>query len=98
MTNVLHMLTLKKKLIYVGVIAHIGNIITFSNMHYWILNNLDSKNLVAIGYRDLVNALYKFEFQRQINSEEIGKELWHRKFGHLSYLGLNHLSKHNRIL
>ncbi len=53
---------------------------------------------MAIGYRDLVNALYKFEYQHQINSAKIGKELWHRKFGHLSYLGLSHLSKHNRIL
>jgi hypothetical protein len=92
------MSTLNKNLIYVGTIAHTGNIVIFSNMHCWILNNLDSRNLEAIGHRDLVNALYKFEFQHQINNAEIGKEFWHRKFGHLNYLGFSHLSKHSRIL
>jgi hypothetical protein len=68
MTNVLYMPTLNKNLIYVKAIAHTSNIVIFSNVHYWILNNLDNRNLVVIGYRDLVNALYKFEFQHQINN------------------------------
>jgi hypothetical protein len=71
MTNVLYVPILKKSLIFVRVVANTNNIAILFITHCWISNNLDSRNIVAIGCRDLGNALYKFESQHQINSVEI---------------------------
>jgi hypothetical protein len=71
MTNVLYVPTLEKSLIFIRVVVDINNIVIFSSTHYWILDNLDSRNIVAIGCRDPITAFYNFESQHQINSVKI---------------------------
>jgi hypothetical protein len=64
MSNVLYVPTLEKSLISIGDVADISNIVILFSTHYWILDNLDSRNVVAIRCRDPVNVFYRFEFQQ----------------------------------
>ena len=101
--HVLYVPALRCNLISVGSLVDQGNAIIFTKSQCLILDNITYKRILAIGTRNSTNGLY--HFQHQINFSEVNSisntkssvELWHKRFGHLHYNGLIHLSRHNRV-
>jgi hypothetical protein len=65
-----------------------------------VLDKFDHKRVVASGHRDPSNGLYCFGQNFDANSLEYKDriQLWHKRYGHLSYFGLEHLSKAQRVI
>jgi hypothetical protein len=99
LTDVKYVLGLRKNLISVGSIIDTGNLVVFSKTHCWILDNFDQKYIIATGFRNLQNRLYSFGSLFEANTVVLEDKatLWHRRFGHLSYKGLNHLHTDHRV-
>ena len=99
---------MKKNLLSVGAIADTGHRTVFSNRSCWIINN--DGEVVASGHRDPSNGLYCFRQQGvalssehsspigNFSQHEAPNWLWHRCLGHLSYPGMQHLSKTLAVL
>jgi hypothetical protein len=105
LTDVKYVSTMKKNLISVGRVTDLGHLILFSNTSCWILDKFNPDHIIATGHRDTSNGLYRFESSLQNSSlqantvEEIDvTNLWHRRFGHLSFLGLSHLETKQRVI
>jgi transposase InsO family protein len=93
-----------KNLISVGYIADTGNLVVFSATHCWILDKFNHCNIIATSDRDPSNGLYHFDHLSQptpiqANTAELSDTtiLWYRRLGHLSFSGLNHLIKKERV-
>ena len=89
-----------KNLISVGSIADKGNIVLFDASQCWIIDKHINGQILATRHRDPNNRLYRFGDSLQVN---IAKDidtitLWHRRFGHLSFPSLHHLSAHSRVI
>jgi hypothetical protein len=90
---------MRKNLISVGAITDTENLVMFSDTFCWILDKFDL-NVIAVGYRDSSNGLYKFgENITEANVTESFDEasLWHRRLGHLNYKSLSFLSRGNKV-
>ena len=98
MTNVLYVPSLKKSLISVGAIADIGWFILFSAKKCYFLDNMSNRQVIALGCRDPRNGLYRLNHVHQVNSIKEEGILWHKQYGHLSQLGLDHLIAHSRVI
>jgi hypothetical protein len=85
---------MRKNLVSVGAIVDKGNLVIFSDSHCWIVDKQEKFKFIASGYRDHKNGLYRFGKDFEANSLEFRDKstLWHKRFGHLSYSGLHHLS------
>ena len=94
---------MKKNLISIGSIADGGNIVIFDASQCWIIDKNDKGKVLATGHRDPNNRLYCFGNTFEATTVEINTiqldttTLWHRRFGHLSYSGLHHLSAHSHV-
>jgi hypothetical protein len=64
--NILYVLTFTKSLMSIGALANTNNIMVFSNKYCWILNNMNSRNVIIVGYRDRSNGLYQFSQKMQV--------------------------------
>ena len=89
---------IRKNLISFGALTDEGHVVVFSHTSCWILDN--QYNIVALGYCDPTNGLYSFKPQIFAHTATIDSvsNLWHCRFGHLSYKSLHHLSQYNRVL
>ena len=97
MTNVLYVPSLKKSLMSVGALTDSGCLVYFSATNCYVLDNT-SKHVIASGHRDQTNGLYRLTTVHEANSLDDEGRLWHRRYGHLSHIGLRHLISHNRVL
>ena len=90
--NVHYVPSMRKNLMSVGSITDTRQRILFSSTHCWILKGYQ---VVATGFRNRANGLYYFHEEQQALSAELTDEVatWHRRLGHLSYVGLSFLSK-----
>jgi hypothetical protein len=99
LSNVKYVLTLKKSLISIGTIADFGSRVVFSESHCWVMDPQKQNHIIAVGHRNSRNGLYSFG--NMIHASTVEKidiqSLWHRRYGHLSFPGLQHLSKHGRV-
>ena len=89
--------SMRKNLMSVGAIADSGHRIVFSNHECWIIN-LQGK-IVASGRRDPKNGLYACDRKTialSAESQDI-TNLWHRRFGHLSFSRLSFLSRNSHV-
>jgi transposase InsO family protein len=100
LTEIKYVPSLKRNLISVGAITDTGNLVVFSKTHCWILDKVDHNRIIATGYRNPINGLYSFGNTLQTNmvASENTSTLWHRRYGHLSYKGLSHLSTEQRVI
>ena len=98
--NVKYVPSLKKNLVSVGNIVDTGSKVIFSAAHCWVTNPTDHKKIIAIGNRDPRNGLYSLStVQHASLVEKIDiQSLWHRRYGHLSFPGLQHLSHYGRVI
>ena len=78
MTNVLYVPSLKKSLISVGAIADTGRVVLFSAERCYVLDNMSSKQVIALEYRDPVNGLYRLSTAHQVDGIENDGALWHQ--------------------
>ena len=85
---------MRKNLISVGPITDTGNLVVFSDTFCWILDKFDL-NVIAVGYRDSSNGLYKFGENVTESFDEAS--LWHRRLSHLNYQSLSFLSRGNKV-
>ena len=97
MTNVLYVPSLKKSLISVGAIADTGCVVLFSIDHCYVLDNKTERQIIASGYSDPMNGLYRLSSPHKANSIDNSGILWHKRYGHLSQIGLKHLVEHKRV-
>jgi hypothetical protein len=90
---------MRKNLVSVGSITDTGLIVKFFDHHFWILDKFNQTHAVASGVRDPSNGLYRFNESFEGNSLEYKDRvtLWHKRYGYLSYFGLDHLSKYNKV-
>ena len=100
LTNVKYVPSLKKSLVSVGTIADTGSKVIFLAAHCWVTNPTDHKKIIAIGNRDPRNGLYSLStVQHASLVKKIDvQSLWHKRYGHLSFPGLQHLSHHGRVI
>ena len=89
--------SMQKNLMSVGAIADFGHRIVFSNHECWIINL--QGQIVASGRRDPKNGLYACDRNTIVLSAESQDitNLWHCRFGHLSFSGLSFLSKNSHV-
>jgi len=107
LTNVEYVLSMKKNLISNGSIINSGNIVVFSDLYCWIFNKGNYHDIMAIRYRDPSDGLYRFgnNFKASIinlvatKNVSINKvaELCYKHYSHLSFQGLFHLLKQNKV-
>ena len=110
LTNVKYVPTLTKSLVSVGAITDTGSKVIFSASNCWVTDPVNPEHIVAIGNRDPHNGLYslgkvdhtstlgKVDTQSYIGiTESTVQSLWHKRYGHLSFPGLQHLSQHGRV-
>jgi hypothetical protein len=99
LANVKYVPSMKKNLISVGSIADGGNLVIFDKSQCWIIDKHDNGKILATGHRNPSNRLYCFgtSFQANLAEHSDSTSLWHRRFGHLSFSGLHHLSANNRV-
>jgi hypothetical protein len=100
LTNVKYVPSMRKNLVSVGSITDNDRLVVFSDKHCWVLDTLDHKRVIAFGHRDPSNGLYLFgqSFDANILEHKDKAQLWHKRYGHLSYFGLEHLSKASRVM
>ena len=97
--NVLYVPALQRNLMSVGSLIDDGRVIIFTKQQCLVFNNEKSNKVLAIGNHDITIGLYKFNdkaIEAKINTVT-PEELWHRRFGHLHYAGLQHLSRAERV-
>jgi len=58
--NVKYIPSMRKNLISIGSITDTSTLFVFLNTCCWVLDKLDSKQILALGYRDFSNGLYSF--------------------------------------
>ena len=106
LTNIKYVPTLTKSLVSVGAIIDTGSQVIFSASHCWVTSPIDQKHVVAIGHRDPQNGLYSLgnidhattiektnaQSHTNIVEQTSAQSLWHKRFSHLSFPGLQHLS------
>ena len=109
LSNVKYVLTLKKSFISVGTITDTGTRVVFSESHCWVTDPHKQNRIIAIGHRNSRNGLYSLgklahaSTIEKINTHVSAVEktdaqsLWHRRYGHLSFPRLYHLSQHGRF-
>ena len=101
MTNVLYVPSLKRNLVSVGSLADQGHVVMFTNKSCIILDNLKNRKVIGKGIRNKTNGLYQLGVNPVIEANHVASEneikLWHRRYGHLHYKGLNHLSRKRRV-
>jgi hypothetical protein len=104
--QVLYVPSLTRNLISIGSLTDDGRMVLFTRKQCLILQDDPTQNILAVGDRDFRNRLYKFGPQLQANqlitnrssmdaSSEI--HLWHRRYGHLHYARLYHLSQKDKV-
>jgi hypothetical protein len=88
---------MKKNLISVGTLADDDNTVIFSDTHCWVIKD---HHIIALGHRDHSNGLYHFGSHLQANAVHSHDfaAIWHKRFGHLSYQSLHHLSSKDRVI
>ena len=99
LSNIKYVPSMKKNMISIGSIADRGNIVIFDASQCWIIDKHDNGKILATGHKDPNNRLYCFSssFQANIAEQSNPTLLWHRRFGHLSFSGLHHLSAYNCV-
>jgi hypothetical protein len=104
--QVLYVPSLTWNLISVGSLTNDGHMVLFTWKHCLILQDDSFQNILATGDRDFRNELYKFGPQLQANQLAMHKStldasseiyLWHRRYRHLHYAGLYHLSQKDKV-
>jgi hypothetical protein len=98
---VLYIPSLQRNLISIEALADTRNVLLFSDIFVWVFNNIRDQKVIVIGHRDKSNGLYRMDMEGlDANSVTTSSvvELWHRRYSHLHFRGLSHLSKQKRVI
>lgn len=102
LSNVLCVPALKQNLMSVGASADTGHTILFTDKRCLVQRNDTKKTVLAVNNREVSNGLSRFADKQieelcNVVTSKNAAQLWHERFRHLHYAGLQHLSSAGRV-